>query len=365
MKFQKYTKKVNLTPAEKKQIRDNLNAFVAFHPLVRKQASSRHIFWRFPNPLLILNTKPMIATLIAAVLVAFGGGTAAAAENTLPGDWLYSMKVKVNEEVRSALSLTSEAKVAWDARRAERRLEEVEKLSEQGKLTTSTAQMLANKFKKFSEKTEARLQKLQDNGKLSAEQVDRLKENFEVALEAHNTVLERAQDREKLKSVVDSLKVQASSTIRQRLNKEQKLVEENTTSTLKNVAENRKNAANNKIAEVEKFIENNKDKVGAGNLAEAVKKIGEAKATVAAGDSLFNEGKYAGAIEKYSKAHRQAQEAKKYLSTNFHLEKLIENNSASTTLLNGKGKINELVKKVDRIVGNARRNGAAATTTVK
>lgn len=293
----------------------------------------------------------MIATLIVAILLAFGGGTAAAAENTLPGDLLYPIKVKVNEEVRAALAVTSEAKVAWDARRAERRLEEVEKLAEGGQLTTSTSQMLAGKFKEFSDKADARLEKLQTSGKLSEEQAQKLKENFEVAIKAHNEVLSRLQEKElekgKLKSLVDSLRGQVSSTMKDRLEYEWELLKNNASTTLKTAAENRKNAAQNKISEVEKFIANNENKVSAENKAEAMKKLEEAKKVVAEGDQKYIEGKYGEAIIKYSEAHRQVQEAKMYMTKRFHLEKKVNTTPTSTLpdeVKHAKEKVQELKK---------------------
>ena len=99
MNFKKYTKKVGLTDLEKKNMRSVIYSFIAKQQPVRKPFFNRHINWRGEKNffLLILNSKPMIALIIAAVLIAFSGGTAAAAENTVPGDLLYPVKVKINE----------------------------------------------------------------------------------------------------------------------------------------------------------------------------------------------------------------------------------------------------------------------------
>lgn len=332
MNFKKYTKKVGLTVGEKEKIRGVILQFISQNKFVRNDSIIRHKYWRERNIfLLILNSKPMIASLIAAVLIAFSGGAAAAAENTVPGDLLYPVKLKINEEVRSILSLNPEAKIAWDTRRAERRLEETEKLAKANKLTTSTAVMLAEKFKDFSEKANARLEKLQSNGQLTDEQIEKLKENFEVSIKAHEEALSRIQERTeektKLKAIIDSVRDQASSTIRERVEKEIKLMEENSTSTLKIVAENRKNAANNKISEVENFINQSTEKVSAENKAEALNKLTIAKNDILEGDKLYNEEKYGEAIIKYSEAHRDAQEAKKYLTGHFRLEAKINTTS--------------------------------------
>jgi len=258
--------------------------------------------------------------------------------------------LKINEEVRTALSLSPEAKITWDARRAERRLEETEKLAKTNRLTTSTAEMLAEKFKDFSEKVDARLEKLQSSGQLTDEQIEKLKENFEVSIKAHEEALSRIQERTeektKLKTIIDSIRDEASSTIRERVEKEIKLMEENNTSTLKTVAENRKNAANNKISEVENFINQSTKKVSAENKVEALNKLSIAKNDITEGDKLYSETKYGEAIIKYSEAHRDAQEAKKYMTAYFHLETRINTTSTvvsgttQTTTINNIGREN-------------------------
>ncbi len=333
MKLFRQIRKIILSKPEKEDIRGVLLSFIKENP-VRNYTDNRHKVEKVPFLQLFFNHKPMVVTLIAAILIAFGGGTAAAAENTLPGDWLYPVKVNINEEVRAVLTASAEAKVAWDARRAERRLEEAEKLAQNGKLTTSTSRMLADKFEGFSNKANVRLEKLQTAGKLTEEQVEELKENFEVAIKAHDEVLSRiqdkAQEKEELKAVVESLREQASSTIKSRLEHEWKLLKDNTSSsTLKIAAENRKNAAQNKIAEVEKFIGNNFDKVSEDNKAEASKKLTEAKNIVVEGDKAYRETKYGEAIIKYSEAHRKAQEAQMYMTARFRLERKVEATSST------------------------------------
>jgi hypothetical protein len=164
--------------------------------------------------------------------------------------------------------------------------------------------------------------------------VQNLKANFEVAVKAHDEVISRLQNREqekeKLKSIVESLREQASSTMKDRIEHEWELLKDNTSTTLKTVADNRKNAAGNKIAEVEKFITNNTDKVSLENSNEATKKLIEAKKTVIEGDKAYTEGKYGEAIIKYTEAHRKAQEAQKYMTTRFHLEEI--NDDATSTI---------------------------------
>ncbi|MBI4426911.1 MAG: hypothetical protein HY569_00275 [Candidatus Magasanikbacteria bacterium] len=334
MRFFRILKQFRLTAEEKNKSRDFLLARMGLDS-VRIPSLIRHSFWKVPLFPAFLTNKHMIATLIAAIVLAFSGGAAAAAESSLPGDILYPVKVKINEEVKSAFSLSAEAKAAWDARRAERRLEEAEKLAVADKLTAPTSEQLAERFHKYAEKMEARLERLEESGKLSPAQVDDLKTNFEASLKAHAEVIAQMQERERarLLAVRDALRDQASSTIRLRLEREEKLVsagDESTTSTRREAAEGRRNAAVNKIAEVEKFINDNSNKVTAEVKAEAVAKLDEAKAELAEGGKDLAEGRFGEALIKFSRAHRDAQEAKLYFVARFRLRFVLAGDSASS-----------------------------------
>lgn len=123
-------KKVSLTAEEKSEIRGFLFAAVKG---VNIGVLAR--FW-----------KPAFAAML--IIITIGSGVSFAAENTLPGDVLYPIKIKVNEEVRSALSLSSESKASWAARRLERRLEEFEKLVEGNKLDVKRKAIIEAGFTK-------------------------------------------------------------------------------------------------------------------------------------------------------------------------------------------------------------------------
>src|SRR3989344_8709522 len=71
-----------------------------------------------------LRFKYMIAALILA-LVMGGGGTVAAAQNDLPGEALYGVKL-ASERVAERLSVAPEARVKLEARFAQRRAEELD-----------------------------------------------------------------------------------------------------------------------------------------------------------------------------------------------------------------------------------------------
>jgi hypothetical protein len=87
---------------------------------------------------------PIIAIALV-VAAALGGGTAAVAEHSLPGEPLWNFKIHVNEGVRSAMAVSDEAQAKWDIAVLETRLNEAKELAADDKLTaTAQADISAN-----------------------------------------------------------------------------------------------------------------------------------------------------------------------------------------------------------------------------
>ncbi len=75
-------------------------------------------------------------TLSAFLFVIFvGGSVSVVADNSLPGDPLYSFKINVNEEVKGAFLKTPEDKLAWQSTRIDNRLNEIKTLAASKTLT--------------------------------------------------------------------------------------------------------------------------------------------------------------------------------------------------------------------------------------
>ncbi len=66
--------------------------------------------------------------LALLLLLIVGGGTGVIAENALPGDVLYPVKIHVNENIESTLAFTPKSNAEVAIKQATKRLEEVEKL---------------------------------------------------------------------------------------------------------------------------------------------------------------------------------------------------------------------------------------------
>lgn len=336
MKFFKQLKSIKLSREEKQKSLDFLLARI--EP-VRNYYNFRHNNQKAPFLQLFTNHKPMIAGIIAALVLALSGGTSYAAQGALPGDTLYPVKTHINEVVQSVLATSPEARAKLDAKLAAIRLQEAEKLAQANKLTSSTAQMLTQKFDEFSQKAQERVKQLEDKGKITADQAASLNANLEAVVQAHATVLAdlqaKGQMKEQLKDLVKSLRHTASSTIKARIENEWRILD-NATSTSSTIsqkmADNRKNTAQNKISEVEKFITNNASKVSANNVAAATAKLNEAKVSVTEGDKAYTAANYGQAAVLYIKAQRQAHEAQFYLTTSFKMERRMDDDFATSSV---------------------------------
>ncbi len=92
----------------------------------------------------------LVASLLIVTLV--GGSAAYAAEDALPGDLLYPVKIHVNEEVLTRFASTPYARAKMHARRAEKRLEEMEMLLSTSKITDEKEEKLREYFEEHIQK---------------------------------------------------------------------------------------------------------------------------------------------------------------------------------------------------------------------
>lgn len=176
-------KRVSLSRAEKDAMRAHVKAFVRAYPKRGGLIPSPWVAGRF----LMIVHKPAMALVLLLVL---GGGTAYAAEGALPGDTLYPVKVDVIEEVVAAVTISDEARVRWDVRRAERRLEEAATLAAAGRMTAEAEVEIEQRFEHFAEAVEQRTKRVEK--KKGPRAAAALLAEFEGKLRGHERLLARA-----------------------------------------------------------------------------------------------------------------------------------------------------------------------------
>ncbi len=133
-----------LASESKERMRADLSAYADLHTLPERVPglAAPSVF-----SVLVARTRGLYAGAIALVLVISAGTQAGfAAENAVPGDVLYPVKVAMAEPIAFTLAVSPERKAELSARYASRRVDEAASLSSEGKLDEKTADELATRF---------------------------------------------------------------------------------------------------------------------------------------------------------------------------------------------------------------------------
>lgn len=141
------SEKVSLSFFERNELRERVLSYMEYHPLP-KTLGERSIAKKkvpvFMNGWVIGRFAGVLALMIFIVVPVM-------AEEALPGDTLYPIKVRFNEEVRGAMASSPYQKVEWETERLERRLAEAELLADSGRLTPDAEAEVAEAIKQHSE----------------------------------------------------------------------------------------------------------------------------------------------------------------------------------------------------------------------
>ena len=121
----RHSSHITLSHKERDEMREYLTRYTQMKPV--REASRP----RTERTRIVFHFSQALAALLIVVVTA-STTVAAAAESSLPGETLYTIKVDVNESVRTAIALSPESKTAWAVERAERRIAELSALTERG-----------------------------------------------------------------------------------------------------------------------------------------------------------------------------------------------------------------------------------------
>lgn len=276
-------KDAKLSPEKKGRILSEMLHKIEAGELLREARVPRRIWQRSVFKPIYTNRMPIFAGILLAALL--GGGTSMAAQNTLPGDLLYPVKVGVNERVEGAFQISPEAKASWESLLASRRLDEAAKLQAEGKLSAGTKKDLQLAFEEHAKNAENRLSELKDSGK--ADSAANLALDLEASLRARNIILNSSSTATNTISFGEFI----SSINKIRHDAEDEL--DNSTSTgsiaLQNAAQIKIDAASTTIDAAASFISTTTMSTSTkaefqAKLDEAIKLLSDARAKYAAGD---------------------------------------------------------------------------------
>lgn len=255
-----------------------------------------------------------IAFIVLLVALLTGGGVTAVANVAKPGDALYGYKLSVNEPIRSALALSDVSKAKVETDLADRRLSEAEKVAVQGTLSTDVRQNLEDNFQAHATRVAELVAALQ--AKKDFHEAANANADLGTSLDAHVKILStlsatstEPEEKKSLEDLNDAVKAESKKT--DALDSSIKTdVSDEASPNVQAAAEGRKTSTENKIAEVQKYLDSVKDKIDAATMAKAVAQLDTAKKSLAAGQIQLDGKLFAAAFTLFSDAHKQAQAAK-------------------------------------------------------
>lgn len=180
MPFTKEINTIRLTPRERRALRARVVAYMEYYPLDRAVTGSTHvgIFIVLRRIRLYRIAGTAAALLLVAVPVL--------AEQSLPGDALYPVKVRFNEGIRSQLLFSPYGKMQWETARVERRVAEARLLSAAGELTQEKEQTLERTIQSHTDAFQEQLAELRESDTTNAAIAE---VTLESALEVQSAVL--------------------------------------------------------------------------------------------------------------------------------------------------------------------------------
>lgn len=203
-----------LTAEEKDFLRQKILGRMRSSQIIRPFTSVHGGFWR---------SFRLAASGIASITLV-GVGISYAAENALPGDTLYAVKIELNERVRTWATLSQEAEAEWSVVRTTRRLEELERLATAGDLNDTLRDQIATRLEQNTEEANKAIESLKkEQITVAADTSSRL----ESSLRVHERMLvqvaeERADVSSQIHAILDTVRKKAESVseIRQEIEKE-------------------------------------------------------------------------------------------------------------------------------------------------
>ncbi|MEX2340963.1 MAG: DUF5667 domain-containing protein [Candidatus Paceibacterota bacterium] len=162
---------IKLREDERKELRARLLSYMEYHPLPQSDGlnSSQNpltvsggVFFKYLSKGHIWGKVVGLASVFLLVFIP------AMAENALPGETLYPVKVRFNEELRGALASSPYQKIEWETERLERRVSEARLLADSGRLTPTMEAGMAVAIKQHSDAAKESIDSIRVNDKSEA-----------------------------------------------------------------------------------------------------------------------------------------------------------------------------------------------------
>lgn len=170
--LQNKAQNIRLKADEKRELRERVVSYMEYHPISSKvqvkAKSDKNLNNELAEVTIFQISWWRAFQVTGAVLGALVLSISYFAEQAVPGDSLYAVKVKVNEELRSTLALSPYEKVVWETERLNRRIAEARLLASEGRLTEAVEVEVANAVREHSENARREIEVLKQTDKEEA-----------------------------------------------------------------------------------------------------------------------------------------------------------------------------------------------------
>ena len=187
-------KSQSLSKTEKEEMLKSIRYAIAADDLKKDSSQKVSLFSRFFSLRIVANRR-VFAAFSLMVLVLSSAGISKAAEQSLPGDFLYPVKTQVNEKIKTSLATTTQQKAQVASELTLKRLDEAEVLLEHGKLDEDKKEVITKNLEKHNEEIKKRITELGESKNIST--ATDLDDQLGWSLEGHAKVLDKlAEERE-------------------------------------------------------------------------------------------------------------------------------------------------------------------------
>lgn len=149
--LKKKSESLRLSAYERDELRERLLSYMEYHPLPQDMQTVGVRANRRKTRVLVFIDGWLVGRFAGVAAMLLLVIVPVMAEDALPGDTLYPIKVRFNEELRGAMVSSPYQKVEWETERLERRLEEADLLADTGRLTPQAEADVAEAIKHHSE----------------------------------------------------------------------------------------------------------------------------------------------------------------------------------------------------------------------
>ncbi len=315
---------------EKEAMKMHLLSYMQAHPLSVDPEDPKEpnpsegwfLAWVKGLPVHRLTYAPILSAL---AIVFLGAGVAFASQNSLPGEALYPVKVGVNERVLEWMTPSPEAKAQLHIDLANKRLQEVEKVTLKGKLNASARSQAEHALTLDVEQAQKRIQEVQKD-----EETVSLNSQLESVLRAHTKIIADISTEGEQKEVAAFTK--QLDTKHTQVKKERQKSEQNTVkkdgAQIQALATTELALAEKRLQEVSGYVAKHKSQFSQESYEKAIKNLLAAGNLLMNGKSNLESGNYESALLFLRQGQRTLNEIDVNVETHVELKANIRLNDA-------------------------------------